>query len=44
MTYYGASIAAGLMVCQLVNWLNYDTVPAVDFVVETASMGITRIK
>ena len=44
MTYYGASIAAGLMVCQLVNWLNYDTVPAVDFVVETAGMGITRIK
>ena len=44
MTYYGASIAAGLMVCQLVNWLNYDTVPAVDFLIETAGMGITRIK
>lgn len=44
MTYYGAGIAAGLMVSQLVNWLNYGTVPAVDFMIETASMGVTRIK
>ena len=44
MTYYGAGIAAGLMVSQLVNWLNYKSVSAVDFVLETAGMGITRIK
>ena len=44
MTYYGAGIAAGLMVSQLVNWLNYKTVPVVDFMIETAGMGITRIK
>jgi molybdopterin/thiamine biosynthesis adenylyltransferase len=44
MTYYGAGIAAGLMVSQLVNWLNYGMVPAVDFTIETASMVVTRIK
>lgn len=44
MTYYGAGIAAGLMVSQLVNWLKYKQVTAVDFVIETAGMGITRIK
>jgi hypothetical protein len=44
MTYYGAGIAAGLMVSQLVNWLNMGAVPASDFVLETVTMGAERIK
>jgi molybdopterin/thiamine biosynthesis adenylyltransferase len=44
MTYYGAGIAAGLMVSQLVNWLNYNIVSSPDFMLETAGMGMTRIK
>jgi molybdopterin/thiamine biosynthesis adenylyltransferase len=44
MTYYGAGIAAGLMVSQLVNWLNYESVASMDFVLETVSMGVKRIK
>ena len=44
MTYYGAGIAAGLMVSQLVNWLNYGKVNMVDFMLETIGVGVTRIK
>ena len=44
MTYYGAGIAAGLMVSQLVNWLNYGNVNMVDFMLETIGVGVTRIK
>jgi len=41
LTMYGAYIAAGLMVSQLVNWLNgYPVVR--DFMVETLSMGTVR--
>jgi hypothetical protein len=43
MTYYGAGIAAGLVVSQLVNWLNYKQVAIPDFVLETVGMSVTRI-
>ena len=48
MTIYGAYVAAGLMVSQMVNWLKAQEakqpIPLTrDFVIETITMGMTRI-